>query len=65
MDQISEKLFKWFNGSKAPPDMVQIYPTNRCNLECIFCTQRLNTYNLEEEVSNKKFLEDLKKVCEK
>lgn len=58
------RLYKWFNGEKAPPEMVQIYPTNKCNLKCIFCTQRVGIYNLKEEISKKRFLVIAKELCE-
>ena len=60
---LMENLFKWYKGLKPPPQMVQIYPTNKCNLKCIFCVQRLNIYNLREEVSKRRWLEIVKEIC--
>lgn len=64
MNSIVENLYKWYRGEKSPPEMVQIYPTNRCNLKCIFCVQRLGIYNLKEEVSYKRWVEITKEICD-
>jgi MoaA/NifB/PqqE/SkfB family radical SAM enzyme len=63
MDTIIENLLNWYDGIKSSPEMVQIYPTNKCNLKCIFCVQRLNIYNLKEEVSKKRWLEVIEEIC--
>jgi len=37
MEEKINRLTKWINGERAPPFEVQINPTNKCNLNCIFC----------------------------
>lgn len=64
MEGVINRLMKWFKGGKADPEMVQIYPTNKCNLNCIFCTQRLNIYENSEEMKRAKWFEIVKKICE-
>lgn len=55
-EKILEKLKGWKKG-KSDPEKVQIYPTNKCNLKCIFCAQRLEDYGYETEVSKERWLE--------
>lgn len=31
------RLTRWINGERAPPFEIQINPTNKCNLNCVFC----------------------------
>lgn len=63
LDYLIERLVEWYRGGKPGPDMVQIYPTNRCNLKCIFCAQRLNLYDLSKEVKHRRWLEITKEIC--
>lgn len=37
MEEKINRLTKWINGGRAPPFEIQINPTNKCNLNCIFC----------------------------
>jgi len=60
----AEYLFNWYCKKKSPPEMVQIYPTNKCNLRCIFCVQKLGIYNPKEEVPNKRWIEVVDEICE-
>lgn len=57
MKNIIEKLQSWINGKPCPPETIQIYPTNKCNLHCIFCCQQLNNYDITEEITKKKWFE--------
>lgn len=59
---ILEKLKKWTRKDKASPEKVQIYPTNKCNLKCIFCAQRLEEYGYEREVSKERWIEIVKEI---
>ncbi len=58
------RLRKWAKGGKASPETVQIYPTNKCNLRCIFCYQQLKEYDLTNSVTEKKWLETVEEICE-
>lgn len=61
-DSKEERIKKWLNGRKAGPWMMEIHPTDRCNLSCIFCWR--NTYAREEnELSDKKWIEIIKDAC--
>lgn len=64
MDSIVERLTAWYKGEKNSPDMVQIYPTNGCNLKCIFCVQQLGIYDLGDAVSKKRWFEITREICE-
>ena len=46
---IIQRLIRWTNGKKAPPQRVLIYPTNKCNLKCPFCFLRLSPYDVSKE----------------
>jgi len=37
-------------GNALPPEAVNIYPTDRCNLKCSMCFERLRTPRLELEI---------------
>jgi len=58
------KLMKWHSGDHTGPDMVQIYPTNECNLNCIFCVQRLELYDPTDIVPKKRWFDVTKEICE-
>ncbi|MEM5829495.1 MAG: radical SAM protein [Candidatus Aenigmatarchaeota archaeon] len=64
MESVIERLCNWYEGIKSPPEAVQIYPTNSCNLSCIFCVQRAHLYNPKEEISTKRLLEVTREICE-
>lgn len=56
---IADRLKGWATGKKFGPQMVQIYPTNSCNLKCVFCTQRTGVYEGQKEISKKRWIEIL------
>lgn len=62
MDEIIQRLLKWYNGNKAPPDTVQIYPTNKCNLKCIFCSLRNQNLDYGDEVSKERWFEVVEEI---
>lgn len=37
MDGIVETLVKWYGGEAPPPYGIELAPTLRCNLDCLFC----------------------------
>jgi len=39
MDKKIFNLINWFEGKKAPPYILELRPTSRCNLKCISCGQ--------------------------
>lgn len=59
-----DRLIAWRNGKKRPPEKVQIYPTNICNLNCMFCVQKLDLYDISNIVPKEKWLEITKEICE-
>jgi len=63
MKEIISKLCNWAKGKKAPPHKVLIYPTNRCNLRCPFCFQRLNPYDYSKDLPKERWLELTKELC--
>ena len=63
MEEITKRLVKWSRGEKAPPHKVLIYPTNRCNLKCPFCFQRLNPYDYLKDLSHDRWIELTEELC--
>jgi len=61
--QIMANLHSWAKGICKPPETIQIYPTNKCNLACVFCYQQQGKYNLEEDVERIRWLEVAKELC--
>ena len=64
MQEIVKRLVQWDKGKKAAPHKVLIYPTNRCNLKCPFCFQRLNPYDYSKDLPHKRWIELTKELCE-
>ncbi len=64
IDDASKRILLWFKGKKLPPQMVQIYPTNACNLKCIFCVQTLGIYDLNDVVPKKRWFQIVNEICE-
>lgn len=64
MEEVISRLLQWGKGEKAPPEMIQIYPTNLCNLKCIFCYQRLDEYDYTNVVSDERWFQITKEICE-
>ncbi|MBN2053571.1 radical SAM protein [bacterium] len=44
------KIDAWRRGEPFAPWEVEVYPTNRCNLRCLFCMQRVETYDYSKEL---------------
>jgi len=63
MEKIISRLIKWAKGRRAPPERVLIYPTNRCNLKCPFCFQRLNPYDYSRDLPHERWSELTKELC--
>ncbi len=66
LTELQRKLFnliKWRDGLKAPPYILELRTTNRCNLDCISCWHRIHEtdkageWNYDDELSDEKFLE--------
>lgn len=61
MEEIMNRLVKWFNGYKAPPYELNLFPTNNCNLRCLSCVARGRPeFKPCEELSTQKYLEIIK-----
>jgi MoaA/NifB/PqqE/SkfB family radical SAM enzyme len=64
MERIISRLIKWSKGEKAPPHKVLVYPTNKCNLKCPFCFQRLNPYDVSKDLPKERWIEITRELCE-
>jgi MoaA/NifB/PqqE/SkfB family radical SAM enzyme len=63
LSRVVERLAMWAQGGRAPPELVQIYPTNRCNLRCIFCCLRVQKFDLTNELSKERWLKLTEEIC--
>jgi len=64
MQDLTDSLLLWMKGQTAPPAEVQIYPTNICNLSCVFCVQTTGEYEDVEEVSDNRWVEVIEEICD-
>lgn len=64
MEEQAKLIISWAKGIPREPDEVQIYPTNKCNLNCSFCYQQLGEYDVSEDVSVERWMEIAKELCE-
>ncbi len=58
MDEKDKYINTWLNGGKAPPFMLEIRPTNNCNLNCLPCKARGKSefISKEENISNEQYI---------
>lgn len=63
MENIPSRLIEWVRGKKAPPHKVLVYPTNKCNLKCPFCFQRLKPYDYSKDLPRERWVELIKELC--
>lgn len=61
---VVEKLAQWASGGSAPPQRVLMYPTNNCNLKCVFCYQGLKPYDYKDTMPDEKWLAITNELCE-
>ena len=64
MEDLTWRLSQWAKGNIEAPQRVLMYPTNRCNLRCVFCYQQLNQYDFSDEMPKKKWASLTKELCE-
>lgn len=64
LENSAQRIIKWHNGKKTDPQQVQIYPTNKCNLRCIFCAQINEDYGYEEELTKKEWVNLTKELID-
>ncbi len=55
MDEKIKRLLQWSMGKKAAPHMLEIWPTFKCNLKCIFCA-----HNLERKKKSVDYSKEMK-----
>jgi len=59
-----ERLCKWQKEEKADPFSITVFPTNRCNLNCIFCEgayeRKYKNTSFNSEISD----ELIERICE-
>lgn len=61
---VADKLAEWAKGGKSVPQRVLLYPTNSCNLRCVFCYQQLQPYDYSDSMPKQKWLDLTRELCE-
>jgi MoaA/NifB/PqqE/SkfB family radical SAM enzyme len=56
VEEITERLRMWEEGEKVGPLRMELHPTDRCNLTCIFCWRAVNKNENFPEMSEKRLL---------
>lgn len=64
MGDVVRSLIEWSQGKTPPPDEVQIYPTNACNLRCVFCSQLTGMYNIRDDVNQERWIRIANELCD-
>jgi len=49
MEEKIERLLKWSKNKTSGPYLLEVWPTNRCNLRCLMCGTWASRRRLEEE----------------
>ncbi len=56
LEEKKERLASWFSGGTAPPYGINIAPTERCNLRCIFCSRSVSVMPEHREVDRDRLI---------
>ena len=56
LEEIVNRLEIWANGGKAGPVRMELHPTDRCNLNCIFCWRAAVKGKVFPEMTEKRLL---------
>lgn len=64
----SRRLCYWMDGKPMPPLRISIFPTNRCNLNCLFCggpeARRNGHFKFDKELSKEDWVRIVKEGVE-
>ena len=55
--EIIRRIIAWFKGKRVPPYCVEIWPTLKCNLNCIYCWRRLHNEPLKQQITPERYIE--------
>jgi len=55
-------LINWANGKGARPSRIQIEPTFKCNLKCLYCGRNLKKFDYAKELSDRRWKSIAKSV---
>ena len=62
LDEEIKCLKNWVEGKKAKPSRIQVEPTFKCNLKCVYCGRHLKKFDYSKELSDKKWMEIAKSI---
>jgi MoaA/NifB/PqqE/SkfB family radical SAM enzyme len=62
-NEIANNLNLWFRGLKQPPYELEVRVTNRCNLNCLFCGNKLYA-DKSSEIDDLIFKRVIREACE-
>jgi radical SAM protein with 4Fe4S-binding SPASM domain len=62
------RIYKWAMGKPQPPFKLVLTPTDRCNLNCVFCpnytAREMRRFKIEEEFSKEEWLDIVKQALD-
>ncbi len=56
LEEIKRRLENWAKGKKEGPVRMELHPTDKCNLKCIFCWQRKKEKENERELTERELI---------
>ncbi|MEM5855507.1 MAG: radical SAM protein [Candidatus Aenigmatarchaeota archaeon] len=62
------RIYKFLNGEKMPPSKLVLTPTDRCNLNCLFCpnyvARKAGRFKMEDELSDEKWIKFIREAID-
>ncbi|MFH8086731.1 MAG: radical SAM protein [Candidatus Aenigmatarchaeota archaeon] len=63
-----DRILEWLNGEKALPFKIMAIPTNKCNLNCIYCQdtplRNFGQFNFEDELKKEDWIKIIRKAVD-
>jgi MoaA/NifB/PqqE/SkfB family radical SAM enzyme len=63
LEEIKRRLENWARGKKEGPVRMELHPTDKCNLGCIFCWKRKEKNPIKKELSESKLLQIVREAA--
>jgi MoaA/NifB/PqqE/SkfB family radical SAM enzyme len=63
LEEIKRRLENWARGKKEGPVRMELHPTDKCNLGCIFCWKRKEKNPTKKELSEAKLLQIVREAA--
>ncbi|MBU4501120.1 MAG: radical SAM protein, partial [Nanoarchaeota archaeon] len=60
----TQALIDWTEGKSGKPYRIQLEPTYKCNLKCVYCSRHNQTFDYESELPTEKWIEIVRDAAE-